>query len=149
LSGCALGRPCVLPARSLECRFDCAHLRALESCGTFEPAGLKSSRNDYAQRPGPAVPAIRRHSIPWSFCIYLLIRASTPFSLREMRNRVSLKRSAPFVWTGRQNSEVSVTFSGMVIVRLIFVLTCFLEGNFSTSDCCLKVSGVCPFVEKQ
>ena len=59
----------VSPARFMECRFNRVHLRALESCGTFEPARLKSSRNDYAQRSGPAVSAIRRRSTPWSFCI--------------------------------------------------------------------------------
>src|SRR5208337_1053692 len=41
------------------------------------------------------------------------IRASTPSSPREMRYRASLKASAPFVWTGRQNNEVPVALSGI------------------------------------
>ena len=52
---------CTGDAVRSQVRFNRVHLRALENCGTFEPAGLKSSRNDYAQRSGPAAPAIRRH----------------------------------------------------------------------------------------
>ena len=54
------------------------------SCRTFEPAGLKSGRNDYAQRSGPAHPVVRRHSTSMLLLHLIMVNCDMPFSKAEI-----------------------------------------------------------------